>query len=82
MLDADISRSRFNSERAEQIFLLLIDTVVASVARMGLDAKGVLPNSIRLWSAKQMADDYMTSRGDIRDQRPPRLGLLALFLGK
>ena len=83
LLDADISRSQFNSERAEQVFLFLIDTVVARyVRRMGLDSTRVLPNSIRLWSAKQMAEDYMTSRGDIRDQRPPRRGLLALLLGK
>jgi hypothetical protein len=83
LLDADISRNRFNSERAEQVFLLLIDTVVARyVARMGLDAHRLLPNSMRLWSARQMAEQYMKSRGDIRDQRPPRRGLLALLLGK
>jgi hypothetical protein len=83
LLDADVSRSRFNSERAEQVFLFLVDTVVAMYARrMGLEAKRVLANSIRLWSAKQMAEDYMTSRGDIRDQRPPRRGLPALLLGK
>jgi hypothetical protein len=83
LLDADISRSRFNSERAEQVFLFLIDTVVASYARrMGLDVNRVLPNSIRLWSAKQMAEDYVESRGRIHDQRPARRGLLALLLGK
>jgi hypothetical protein len=83
LLDADISRSRFNSERAEQVFLFLIDTVVARYARqMGLDPNRVLPSSIRLWSAKQMAEDYIKSRGDIRDQRPPRRGLPALLLGK
>jgi hypothetical protein len=82
LLDADISRSRFNSERAEQVFLFLIDTVVARYARrMGLDVNHVMPNSIRLWSAKQMAKDYMKSRG-ARDQRPRRRGLLALLLGK
>ena len=83
LLDADISRSRFNSERAEQVFLFLVDTVVARYARrMGLDPNRVLPSSIRLWSAKQMAEDYIKSRGDIRDQRPPRRGLPALLLGK
>jgi hypothetical protein len=83
LLDLDISRGRFNSERAEQVFLFLIDTVVARYARrMGLDANRVLPNSIRLWSAEQMAEDYIKSRGDIRDQRPPRRGLPALLLGK
>jgi hypothetical protein len=82
LLDADISRSEFNSERAEQVFLFLIDTVVARYARrMGLDINRVLPNSIRLWSTKQMAKDYMKARG-ARDQRPPRRGLLALLFGK
>jgi hypothetical protein len=82
LLDADISGGRFNSERAEQVFLFLIDTVVARYARrMGLDVNHVMPNSIRLWSAKQIAKDYMKSRG-ARDQRPRRCGLLALLLGK
>ena len=82
-LDADVYRRRFNSERAEQVFLVLIDTVVARYARrMGLDANRVLPNSTRLWSATQMVAQYRKERGDICDQRPPRRGLLALLLGK
>ena len=83
LLDADISRRRFNCERAEQVFLFLIDSVVARyVGQWGLDGHHVVSRPARLWSAKQMAADYVNSRGDIRDQRPSRRGVLALLLGK
>jgi putative transposase len=69
----------FNTDQGSQF---TAEAFTARYARrMGLDVNRVLPNSIRLWSAKQMAQDYMKSRGT-RDQRPRRRGLLALLLGK
>ena len=85
LLDEEIRRSRFNRERAEQVFLFVIDHCVYRYFKgMGVGSKSAVlfPKQIREVFAKELCEEYVQSRGGIKDQRPVRRGLMAYLLGK
>jgi hypothetical protein len=85
LLDEGIRRSRFNRERAEQVFLFAIDNFIFHYFKgMGVDQKAAVlfPKKIRKVFAKKLCESYIQSRGGIADQRPVRRGLMSYLLGK
>lgn len=83
MLDEDIQHSRFNRERAEQVFLFLIDNCVHRYFKIiGGNAAILFPKEIRITLANELAANYIQSHGNIDSQRPARHGLLSYIIGK
>lgn len=83
LLNEDIRRSRFNRERAEQLFLSVIDNCVHRYAkRVGKDVERLVPKAIRYTLANEYAEIYIRSNGNIGNQRPARQGLLSYLIGK
>ena len=85
LLDQEILRSRFNRERAEQIFLFVIDNCVQRHLK-GIGIQGVstyvIPKPTRAIFAKELCEEYVQSRANIQDQRKARCGIAAYLLGK
>ena len=83
MLNEDIQSSKFNRERAQQVFLFAIDNSVHRYFKsIGGNAAKMFPKEIRSPFAKELADDYVRARGNIESQRPTRRGLLSSIIGK
>ncbi|OIQ96955.1 hypothetical protein GALL_210220 [mine drainage metagenome] len=83
LLNEDIRRSRFNRERAEQLFLFMIDKCVRRYSRsIGGDAERLVPKAIRYTLANEYAEIFIRSNGNIENQRPARRGLISYFIGK
>jgi hypothetical protein len=84
MLNEDIQRSKFNRERAQQVFLFMIDNCVHSYFKksIGANAAILFPKEIRYPLANELADNYIQSHGNIESQRPARRGLLSYIIGK
>lgn len=83
LLNEDIQRSRFNRERAEQLFLFMIDNCVHRYSRtVGGDIALLVPKAIRYTLANEFAEIFIRSNGNIENQRPARRGLLSYFIGK
>lgn len=83
LLKEDIQRSRFNRERAEQLFLFMIDNCVHRYSRsIGGDAELLVPKAIRNTLANEYAEIFIRSNGNIENQRPARRGLLSYLIGK
>jgi hypothetical protein len=80
VLDQDIHRSRFNRDRARQLFLFMIDNCVHRYFKsIGVSAATMFPREVRSPLADELAQNYIDSRGNIESQRPTRRGLLALL---
>lgn len=83
MLNEDIQGSRFNRERAQQVFLFTIDNCVHRYfKRIGGNAAILFPKEIRYPLANELAENYIQSHGNIESQRPARRGLLSYIIGK
>lgn len=83
MLDEDVQRSRFNRERAQEVFLFAIDNCVHRYFKsIGVNAAIVFPKGIRRPFANELADNYIQARGNLESQRPARRGLLSYIVGK
>ena len=83
MLNEDIKHTKFNHERAQQVFLFMIDNCVHHYfKRIGGNAAILFPKEIRYPLANELAEDYIQSHGNIKDQRPARRGLLSYIIGK
>lgn len=83
LLNEDIRRSRFNRERAEQLFLFIIDNCVHRYSKsIGGDAERLVPKAIRYTLANEYAEIFIRTNGNIGNQRPARRGLLAYLIGK
>lgn len=83
MLNEDIQHSRFNRERAQQVFLFMIDNCVHRYFKsIGGNAAILFPKEIRYPLANELAENYIQSHGNIENQRPVRRGLLSYIIGK
>lgn len=83
MLNEDIQRSRFNRERAQQVFLFAIDNCVHRYFKsIGGNAAILFPKEIRYPLANELAENFIQSHGNIKSQRPSRRGLLSYIIGK
>lgn len=83
MLNEDIKHSKFNHERAQQVFLFMIDNCVHRYFKIiGGNAAILFPKEIRHPLAKELAENYIQSHGNIVSQRPARRGLLSYIIGK
>ncbi len=83
LLIDDIQRSRFHRERAENLFLSMIDNCIRRYSmRVGGEAGMLVPKEIRYTLANEYAEIFIRSRGDIGSNRPARRGLLAFIMGK
>lgn len=82
-LDAHISKSKFNRERAEEIFLIVVDNCAYRYFRSYPGGASVLfPKAIRKPFAAELAQQFFHSRGGIESQRPVRTGILRWVIGK
>ena len=82
-LDAHISEFKFNRERAEEIFLFVIDNCAYRFFRSYPGGASVLfPKAIRKPFATELAQEFIRSRGGIESQRPTRTGVLRWVIGK
>ncbi len=83
MLDEDIQRSKFNRERAQQVFLFMIDNCVYRYFKsIGCNSVILFPKEIRQPLSKELAENFIKSRGNIESQRPARHGFLSYIIGK
>lgn len=83
LLDADILASKFNLDRARQVFLFAIDNCVHHHFK-GLPGGATIlfAKAIRQPFADDLAESFTHSRGNIENRRPTRRGLLSYILGK
>jgi hypothetical protein len=83
MLNEDIQLSRFNRERAQQVFLFMINNSLHRYFKsIGGNAAILFPKEIRHPLANELAENYIQSHGNIESQRPARRGLLSYIIGK
>jgi hypothetical protein len=82
ILDESIARTKFNRERAAQIFLFLVDNCAHRFFRDYPDGAAVLfPKRIRKPFASELTQEFIRSRNDIDSQRPARRGVFRYLLG-
>ena len=83
VLEGNISQSKFNRERAEQMFLFVVDNCTHRYFRQFPGGASVLfPKSVRKPFAAELTSQFIAAHGDITSQRPVRTGLLGQLLGK
>ena len=83
VLEGSIRQSKFNRERAEQMFLFVVDNCAHRYFRKFPGGAAVLfPKAVRKPFAAELAKQFITAHGDITSQRPVRTGLLRPLLGK
>lgn len=83
LLDESISRSKFNRERAEEMFLFVIDNCAHRFFRDLPGGAAVLfPKTIRQPFAAELTQEFARSRNGIASQRPARHGILRYLIGK
>ena len=83
LLDESIKRSKFNRERAEEMFLFVVNNCAHRFFR-GLPGRAAVlyPKTIRQPFAVELTQEFVRSRNDIASQRPARHGILRYLIGK
>lgn len=83
MLESDIENTKFNRERAEQLYLFVIDNCLNRYFKsMPVSAARMFPKEIRPPLAAELATEFFMSHGNIQSQRGARSGIASLLFGK
>lgn len=83
MLDDHIQRGKFNRERCEELWRMLMDNAIHHFfTNTKIPSRIAVPRETRAGYAKRESDQFIAGRNNIQSQRPARRGLGALLVGK
>ena len=83
ILDESIAQSKFNRERAEEIFSFVVDNCAHRFFRSYPGGAAILfPKTIRKPFALELTQEFIRSRNGVESQRPARKSLLRYVFGR